>query len=193
MTTTPPTESIYANILSRSSTKKFAEQLPDRQTIEAILRAGARAPDHGLLAPWRFLVLRGEARSILGEAMRAALLERMPEADVEAQQREAGKALRSPVLIVVSASTTEHPKVPQIEQWVAVGAAIENMWLAARSFGLGMAWKTGSHAYSTIVKEALGITERDQIIGFLHLGYPTAMAPIRDADIPSVTRWLPQD
>jgi nitroreductase len=191
MPTTTPAESIYANIVSRSSTKKFTDQIPTRERITAILRAGARAPDHGQLAPWRFLVLQGDARLILGEAMRAALLARMPEVDGEAQTREAGKALRSPVLIVVSAHLADHPKVPAVEQLVAVGAAIQNMWLAASAYGLGMAWKTGTHAYSAIVKQALAVPETAQIIGFLHLGYASATAPVRAAEIDAVTRWWP--
>lgn len=185
------TANLYDTIVSRSSAKKFSAQLPEHETIEAILRAAARAPDHGQLVPWRFLVLQGETRSVLAEAMRAALLQRMPDADLETQDREAGKALRSPVLIVVSTKFKEHPKVPQVEQLVAVGAAVQNLWLAASSFGLGVAWKTGNQAYSPLVKEALGIPQTEQIVGFIHLGYATALAPVRDVDLQAVTRWAP--
>lgn len=178
------------SLLSRSSTKRFADSVPDRSQIETLLAAASRAPDHGLLAPWRFAVLQGEARSLLGDAMRSALLEKMPEADAEAQERERTKAFRSPVLIVVSAVTQSHPKVPEVEQLVAVGAAIENLWLAAGELGLGVAWKTGSHAYHPGVKRALGLGETEQIIGFLHVGVPLTKGPVRPAEFESKTRWL---
>jgi len=177
-------------IVSRSSTKKFADTPVSHEQIETLLTAAARAPDHGQLAPWRFTVLQGPAREILGGAMRAALLERLPEADVDAQQREASKALRSPVLIVVSAVVQQHPKVPAIEQLVAVGAAIQNLWIAAHSVNLGVAWKTGSHAYSDIIKRALGLAVEEQIIGFVHVGTPLTKAPVRGVDLSTKIRWM---
>lgn len=182
--------SVREAILGRSSTKKFLDDVPERHLIEELLLAGVRAPDHGLLAPWRFTVLFGDARALLGDAMVAGLVERMPDADSESQARERSKAFRSPYLIVVSAVSTPHPKVPEIEQWVAVGAAIQNMWLRARELGLGMAWKTGGHAYHDGVKEALGLELEQKIIGFLHVGYVASAGPIRDGDYQSKTRWL---
>jgi nitroreductase len=177
-------------ILNRSSTKKFADTPVSREQLELVLTAAVRAPDHGLLAPWRFTVLEGERRALLGNAMAAALREKSPDADREALDREASKAMRSPTLLVVSAVAQSHPKVPEIEQWVAVGAAIQNLWIAAESLGLGVAWKTGSHAYSSLVKYALGLSSDERIIGFIHLGAPMSKGPVRPADVTSRTRWL---
>lgn len=177
-------------IVSRSSTKKFSDDAISRSDIEAMLTAAVRAPDHGMLAPWRFIVLQGESRAILGSAMRAALQSRMPDADAEALDRESSKAWRSPVLIVVVAELKAHPKVPDVEQLVAVGAAIQNLWLAAHSMGYGAAWKTGSHAYDVGVKSALGLRADDQIIGFVHVGRPVSKAPVRQAEFVARTTWL---
>ncbi|MFM2110960.1 MAG: hypothetical protein RLZZ372_1884 [Pseudomonadota bacterium] len=184
------TGSVFEVIVSRSSTKKFADTPLGRNQIEALLTAAVRAPDHGLLAPWRFTILEGNSRRILGDAMSAALLEKMPDADAEARQREASKAFRSPVLIVVSALPQSHPKVPAVEQLVAVGAAIQNLWIAAHSMGLGAAWKTGSHAYSSTVKRALSLMEDEQILGFVHVGVPLSKAVVRPADLSGKVRWL---
>lgn len=177
-------------IETRSSAKKFTDAAPTREQVEAVLRAAVRAPDHGVLAPWRFAVMQGESRARLGDAMAAALRERMPEADAEAVERERSKAFRSPVLIAVAAAPVSHPKVPEIEQVVAVGAAIGNMVLAARGLGLATMWKTGSHAYHAGVKRALGFAEGDSIVGFVHLGTAASVGPVRAADIGAVTRWL---
>ena len=95
-------------IETRSSAKKYTDAVPSREQVEAVLRAAVRAPDHGLLAPWRFAVMQGESRALLGDAMAAALRERTPEADAETLERERSKAFRSPVLIAVAAS----PKRP---------------------------------------------------------------------------------
>ena len=177
-------------ILSRSSTKKFADTPIDKDVVERLLAAASRAPDHGLLAPWRFTVLQGESRRVLSDAMQAALREKVPDADAESLTREGSKALRSPVLIVVSAVTQSHPKVPEVEQLVAVGAAIQNLWLAALSLGLGVAWKTGSHAYHPGVKTALGLDVQEHIIGFVHVGNPISAAQARPVEFASRTRWL---
>ena len=182
--------SVIETIVSRSSTKKFSDEAVSRDDIEAMLTAAVRAPDHGMLAPWRFIVLQGESRAILGSAMSAALRSRMPEADAETLDREASKAWRSPVLIVVVAELKAHPKVPEVEQLVAVGAAIQNLWLAAHSMGYGAAWKTGSHAYDAGVKSALGLRAEDHVVGFLHVGRPTSKAPIRPAEFAARTTWL---
>ena len=114
----------------------------------------------------------------------------MPDVADDAVAREREKAFRSPVLIVVSAHAEPHPKVPAVEQWVAVGAAIQNLWLAAVEMGLGVAWKTGNPAYDDTVKRALGIPADDAVIGFLHVGVPLASAPPRAPEAASRTRWL---
>jgi len=184
------TEGALQLIASRSSVKKFADEALSRAQIETLLSAASRAPDHGRLAPWRFTVLQGASREILSKAMQTAFVERNPTADSEAIEREGSKAFRSPVLIVVTAMTQEHPKVPEIEQWVAVGAAVQNLWTAAQALGLGCAWKTGSHAYSTHVLQALGCAPTERIIGFVHVGIPLTVAPVRPAEFADKTRWL---
>ncbi len=177
-------------IEGRSSAKKFSDQGVPASTIESLLRCAARAPDHGLLAPWRFVVLLDQGREVFAAALESALRRRHPEADAETVSRERSKAFRSPVLIVVATSVSSHPKVPDVEQVLAVGAAIENLILAARAAGLGTMWKTGGAAYDPTVKHALGLADTDQVAGFIHVGWPTEMKPVRAVDIGGVTRWV---
>ena len=189
----PPSDrsaAVLATIEARRSTKKFDDLPPSRAQLESLLRAAACAPDHGKLAPWRFTVLQGASRGLFADALAAALRLRMPEVADDAVEREREKAFRSPVLIVVSAHAEPHPKVPAVEQQVAVGAAIQNLWLAAVAQGLGVAWKTGNAAYDPVVKQALGVAEDDAIIGFLHVGTPLASAPPREPEFAGRTRWL---
>jgi nitroreductase len=189
----PPSDrsaAVLATIEARRSTKKFDDRPPSRAQLESLLRAAACAPDHGKLAPWRFTVLQGASRGLFADALAAALRLRMPEVADDAVEREREKAFRSPVLIVVSVHAEPHPKVPAVEQQVAVGAAIQNLWLAAVAQGLGVAWKTGNAAYDPVVKQALGVAEDDAIIGFLHVGTPLASAPPREPEFAGRTRWL---
>ena len=185
-----PSVAVLAAIEARRSTKKFSDRPLTRAQLESLLRAAVCAPDHGKLAPWRFTVLQGPSRGLFADALAEALRSRMPEVEDDVVQREREKAFRSPVLVVVSAHPEPHPKVPEVEQWVAVGAAVQNLWLAAVALGLGVAWKTGNAAYDPVVKRALGIPEGDAVIGFLHVGLPLASAPPREVDFASRTRWL---
>ena len=144
---------------------------PDAAMLAEILAAGASAPDHGRLRPWRFIVIRGEARARLGEVFAEALLKRQPDARPEALEQERGRPLRAPVVIaVVLKLDPQHPKIPEIEQILSTGAAVENILLAAHAQGFGAKWLTGANAYDDHVKAALGLTGDDRLAGFVHLG-----------------------
>ncbi len=148
---------VLGAIMNRSSATRLTEPAPDRAQLETLLRAAARAPDHGRLAPWRFAVLQGEMRDgVLGDAMAAVICERTPDVTAEVLEGERRKALRAPVIVAVAAAVRPHPKIPEIEQVAAVAAGIENLILAAHALGFGTMWKTGAAAYSPIVKRALG-------------------------------------
>ena len=181
---------VLETILQRSSATKLTEPAPNREQLETLLRAAARAPDHGRLAPWRFVVLQGEARGKLGDAMAEVTRLKTPDVGPEVLDGERRKALRAPVIVAVAAAARPHPKVPEIEQVAAVSAGIENLILAAHALGFGTMWKTGGAAYSPVVKRALGLDDADQILGFVYLGTAVTRAPVRSAEIDAVTRWL---
>jgi nitroreductase len=164
-------------LTSRRSPAQFTEPAPDEAALEAILRAAMRAPDHGKLKPWRFLVLRGDARKRFGDVMAEAMRRREPEAPASMVEREREKPLRAPLIVVLAAAIKEGHKIPVIEQLLAAGAAAQNVMLAAHALGFAAAWKTGAPAYDNYVKEALGLASSDAIVGFLYLGTPAA-API---------------
>ena len=181
---------VLDTILQRSSATKLAEPAPDRAQLETLLRAAVRGPDHGRLAPWRFVVLQGEARHRLGEALAEYTRQKTPDVAAEVLEGERRKALRAPVIVVVAAAPSAHPRVPEMEQVVAVAAGIENLILAAHALGFGTQWKTGGAAYRPSGKRALGLDATDQILGFIHLGTAVTCAPARPAEIDAVTRWL---
>ena len=174
-------------LLKRRSAKILTEPAPDDGALELLLECAARAPDHGRLRPWRFIVIRGAARERLGALMAEQLRRKQPSASDEALQRERQKALRAPLIIVVAAVCIATAKVPAIEQVLAAGAAAQNMMLAAMALGFGAMWKTGDAAYDETVKVALGLEARDAIVGFLYLGTAPADA------MPPATRGQWQD
>lgn len=163
-------------LLKRRSAKTLTDPAPDEAALELLLECASRAPDHGRLRPWRFIVIRGAARERLGELMAEQLRRKLPAASAETLQRERQKALRAPLIIAVAAVCNTAARIPPIEQILAAGAAAQNMMLAATALGFGSMWKTGDAAYDDAVKVALGLTAGDAIVGFLYLGTAAADA-----------------
>ncbi len=122
------------------------------------------------MQPWRFLSIQGDARRRLGEVLAQSLERREPGVEPSKLGSESNKAMRAPLIIAVAAAVRANPKVPDIEQVVAVGAAVQNMILAAHALGFGAFWRTGPAAYDSEVKKALGFSTQDSLIGFIYLG-----------------------
>lgn len=162
-------------LLNRSSGVKFSEPAPTDAELEQMLRAGVRAPDHGRLRPWRFLSIRGAGRDALGRLFAEATRQANSQASPEALAREADKAMRAPLLVVVIAKLATQPnvKVPEIEQLLSAGTAAQNIMLAAHALGYAAVWKTGAHAYDAHVHAGLGLAGNERIIGFLYVGTRT--------------------
>ena len=157
-------------LLARRSARALTDPAPDAGALELIFSAAARAPDHGRLRPWRFLVVRGAARARLGGMLADHLRRSHPQIGEETLERERLKAFRAPLIVVVAAHCDPAVKIPVIEQTLAAGAAAHAMMLAAFALGFNAMWKTGDAAYDATVKQALGFDPADAIVGFLYLG-----------------------
>ncbi|QGM97733.1 nitroreductase family protein [Methylocystis parvus] len=182
-------------IETRTSVAALVEPGPTDAQWAGLLRAGARAPDHGRLRPWRFLIIRGDARRRLGDALAGALLTDQPDAAPETVERERRKPLRAPAILVVAAIPSPHAKAPEIEQILAAGAATQNILLAAHAMGLGAIWRTGAPAYDRRVIAALGLPPEAHIVAFVYLGTPASEPRRRDAEPVVATEWgeIPRD
>lgn len=178
----------------RVSMPRLTEPGPTPDQLRQLLAAAIRAPDHGMLRPWRFIVLEGEARERLGDIIEWRFLKRQPGASQSARDYQRGKAQRAPTIIVAVAEVTEHHKVPVWEQVLAVGAAVQNIMVAAYAMGLGAMWRTGDLANDPDVKEKLGFAAKDQVVGFVYLG-TSAIAPksLPDETPEQFLRQLPDD
>jgi nitroreductase len=163
---------LFAAIDTRRSAGRLTEPGPSTQELERILEAARRAPDHGRMRPWHLQVLDPGLRERFAAAAAAAKRARLPAFTEEQMAAERAKILRSPTIVIVGCTVHENPKVPQIEQIVAVGAAAQNLFLAAHDLGYGVMWKTGAAAYDAGVKAVVGLRPQDHIVAIMHLGTP---------------------
>ena len=157
-------------LLLRRSARTLTEPGPDAGALELIFAAAARAPDHGRLRPWRFIVVRAAARERFGALLADHLRRTHPATPPEILERERLKAFRAPLIVVVAAHCEAGTKIPAIEQTLSAGAAAHAMMLAAVALGFNAMWKTGAAAYDGTVKQELGLAPEDAIVGFLYLG-----------------------
>jgi nitroreductase len=165
-------------LLTRESATKLTEPGPNDAELDRILASAGRAPDHGKLRPWRFVVIPTDRRSAFGEVMASSMRRRMPDVSAEVLDRERGKAMRAPVIVVVAARVLKGHRIPEIEQIASVSAAAQTIMLAAPALGYGAMWKTGDVAYDPVARRELGLQEDDEIIGFLYLGTSSGAASV---------------
>lgn len=149
---------------------------PTAAEIDTILGIAARVPDHGKLAPWRFIVFAGEARDRAGAIIADVLKRKEPEAGTERIALERRRLSQAPLVIAVVSRAAPHVKIPEWEQVMSAGAACMNLVLAANLMGFATAWLTEWYAYDRDALEALGLRAGETIAGFIHIGR-TALRP----------------
>jgi len=171
----------------RSSTlpRFMAEPGPSDADLAEMFTAATRVPDHGMVRPWRFVVLRGDDRAKMGAVFAEALKARNPKASEEAVAAERNRALRSPVVIAVLARTKPHPKVPAVEQVVSAGQAALALHLAGQAKGFGSVMLTGDNAYDPHVKAFFSLKDEDSIVAFLYMGTPAEKTPAKQRPDPA--------
>ncbi len=171
---------LWEAIRGRRSIGKVKPDPVDAASIERILEAAVWAPNHHLSEPWRFIVMTGAGRGVLGRAYAdVAAAEaggaRTEEELAQLRAKQETKAYRAPVVIAVAVSPA--PGESPAEEIAAVHAAVQNMLLAAHALGLGAIWRTGEPAYHPLMRQAFSLREPDQIVGFVYIGYPDLTPP----------------
>lgn len=173
-------------LLTRRSTRilDFAEPGPDPQELETLLTIAARVPDHGKLAPWRFIVLKGDGRARAGAALANVLAQKEPDAGEKRMADELKRFERAPLVIVVVSRAAPHVKIPEFEQLLSSAACAQNLLVAAAALGYGATWLTEWPAYDAEARAALGLSEAERITGFVYVG--TALQKLEDRPRPAL-------
>ena len=170
-------------LLSRQSANLLQEPAPEGAELDLILDAGLRAPDHGRLRPWRFVLIRGEQRQAWADRLAAAAMARDPENGPAMAEKSRAWVGRTPLIIAIGVEMKEG-KIPEIEQVLSAGAAAMNMLNAIHLLGYGGMWVTGANSYDPQINKALGFEAPSRLVGFLGVGTPRP----QPADAPKIAR-----
>ena len=172
-----------------ASALSLLEPGPDESQLRTLLTLAARAPDHGKLAPWRFIVLRGEAKRAFVQALENIALGRPDAAKAHAKL---GKLRVPPVTIAVVSRPVE-TEIPRWEQELSAGAVCALLIIAAQAMGFGANWITDWYAYDSAATGLLGLAGDERIAGFVHLGAvgETPLERVRPDLEGLVTSWAP--
>lgn len=179
-------------LLTRRSrpAKTLTTPVPDRSTLNRILTAAARTPDHGKLEPWRFIVLEKAA------LLRLAGLVRERAAALGIDSEKTAKAIHqyesADLVVVVVSAPKPSEKIPEIEQTYSAGAVCLAMLNAALAAGWGANWLSGWASHDrAFITEGLGLVPNESVAGLIHLGTERAAPPDRPRpDIDAITTWM---
>lgn len=171
--------------------KMMGEPGPTAGQTDQLLEMAVRVPDHGKLAPWRFILFEGEARAQIGDVLAERWKALHPEHGDDTVSLQRQMFLRAPLVIAVVSSITDTRKIPSVEQELSAGALCHNLLLGATAMGFGCQWISGWCAYDRVVLQKMGLAEHEKIAGFIYIG--TATQELSDRPRPDhkslVTRW----
>jgi nitroreductase len=153
---------------------------PSATELETLLTIASRVPDHGKLAPWRFIVFEGDARLKAGEKIAGVFRRNNPAATPDQIEFERNRLARAPLVVAVVSRAGPHVKIPEWEQLLSSGAAAMNLVIAANALGFAASWLTEWYAYDREVLDALGLGANEKIAGFVHIGTPATLPADRD-------------
>jgi len=176
-------------LLSRrsGSAKAMRGPGPSGEELQRILSVGVRVPDHGKLAPWRFIVFEGDGRKRMGDVL-AEVVAKERDCTPERIELERGRFLRAPVIIGVVSRAREQIAIPVWEQQLSAGAVCMSMVTAAHALGYVANWITEWCAYHPAVLERIGLKPTERIAGFIYIGHPADVLEDRPRpDIHAIT------
>lgn len=159
-------------LLTRNSApiQELKEPAPDDSEIKTILTAASRVPDHGRLAPWRFILYRGAAREKIGEKLLELAEKREGPLPEGRRNQELTRFSRAPLVIGVISSPKENPKIPQWEMFLSGGMAAMNLMTAANALGYATNMITNWYSDTEEGRALLGLAPHERMIGFVHIG-----------------------
>lgn len=189
------TTNTLALLRTRRSTvaKDMVPPGPNGEQLDELLKIAARVPDHGKLAPWRFILFEGEARSDFGVALAQRFKELNPAVGPDLIEFERARFERAPIVIGVVSTAGPHAKIPEWEQQLSAGAVCQNLLIGATAMGFAAQWLTEWYSFDEKIADVLGLGEHERMAGFVYIASRT-QEPVERARpdlLQRVSQWQP--
>jgi nitroreductase len=190
------TMSVGEAIRQRRSIGRVKQDPIAKELIEQLLEAANWAPSHHATEPWRFFVMTGTGRDVLGQAYADIAVDAAQAKGVVSEELEAirhknkSKALRAPLVIAIAVSPSSEIGVNRMEEFAAAHSAAQNMLLTAHALGLGAIWRSGDPMYHPRMKHAFGLSEFEELIGLIYVGYPDMQPTGKREPAAAKTVWI---
>lgn len=191
----PANPALRDYLLTRRSVGQafLAEPAPTGEELQTLLAIATRVPDHGKLAPWRLVLISGDARAAAGEKLAEIAKRKRPNLDEPGLDIERRQFLPAPLVIGVISTAKPHVKIPEFEQLLSAGNVAFNLVHGAYALGYAATWITRWYTFDAEAAAMLGAKEGERFVGFVHIGTPTTT--IEDRPRPDlaeiVTEWRP--
>lgn len=158
---------------------KISSRKVHREQVEAMIQAANWAPTHAFTEPWRFKVFGGQAKEDLMQFNADLYKAKTPEEKFlpDTYNGFLERAKRASYIVGVWMKRQETEVLPEVEEILAVGAAVQNFSLVATAYGLGCFWSTGGFALSPEMHAHMQLGPKDRFLGFLYVGYPEGEWP----------------
>jgi nitroreductase len=172
---TPPGLELIELLISRRSVSpvRLGEPGPSPDEVRKLLTVATRVPDHGILQPWRIILVQGTAREKLGARLAAVYLKtnaQQEPASSDLAIRKLNAVLSAPLVGIVVSKADPSARIPEWEQVLSAGAVCMNLIVAASALGYGSTWLTGWAAYNPAALRVLGVEEGEKVAGIIPIG-----------------------
>lgn len=172
---------VFETIKNRRAVGGMTDEQAPEASIERMLEAATWAPNHHLTEPWKFIVVTGEARARISEALKEVAYGRIKAPDSETGQKKIEKIgnrlFLSPTIIFIVYVPSDNPKTNPEEDRASVAIASQNMMLVAEEEGLNTNLLSGPIYNVDLFKDALGLTDEEEVYGLMPVGYSTINKP----------------
>ncbi len=184
------TSSVLAFLKSRksASAKAMTGPGPSKAQMDEILEIAVRVPDHGKLAPWRFILIEGEGRARMGQGFAEIWAKNNPTHGAETSEFQRGLFMRAPIILVVVSTATVHGKIPVWEQQMSSASVCYNAVLAATALKFAAQWQSDWVAYDEAAKAVMGVAAHERVSGIIYIG--TSSVELEDRPRPDVSSLL---
>jgi nitroreductase len=172
-----------------ASPLRIGEPGPSPDEIKRLFTVATRVPDHGMLQPWRIILVQGTSRDKLGGLLAAAFLKSEQDgANSDVAIRKIRAVLTAPLVVIVVSQVDTSSRIPEWEQILSAGAVCMNLITAASVLGYGSTWLTGWAAYDPAALQVLGVQAGERVAGIIPIG--TASEPQQERARPSLQKLL---